>query len=351
MNKIHAVNKLGQKFWLDNLSREFLVSGGLQQMLDQGISGITSNPSIFLNAIAHQTIYQKELSALKKTKLSPIKRYEQLAIEDIKQYCQAFLPIYEKSQKTDGFVSLEVSPDLANKTWQTVASALELYKAVGYPNLMIKIPGNAAGIDAFEQLIILGINVNITLLFSLEQVQNVWAAYIRGLNQRAQHFLAIDDIHAVASFFLSRIDSAIDPLLPKKLQGKTAINLARAAYLKYRETFNSKEFIKLQKLGAKPQQLLWASTGTKNNAYSDVLYVEELIGHETINTIPDKTLAAFLDHGQVTENLIKDLDNAPNILQQIQHQGINLSELGENLQQDGLKIFSKSFDELIELFK
>lgn len=352
LSRIAQIKKFGQKIWLDNISREFLASGNLQQMIsNDGIAGVTSNPAIFYKAISTDNRYQTQLHELKKQNLTPLQRYEALAVVDIKQACQIMKDAFTSSNGEDGYVSLEVSPDLCHDAEGTVKSALELWNAVNEPNLMIKVPATTAGVEAFEQLVTLGMNVNITLLFNLNQVHQIWNAYIRGLNARVAQNLPINNIKTVASFFLSRIDSAIDGKLPTELQGKTAITLSRQAYLDYQQIFHGDEFAKLKALGAKPQYLLWASTGTKNKNYSDVLYIEELIGAETINTVPDATLDNFRNHGVAENRLTNDAQNAKHILAKIEAHGINLHELGEQLQKDGLQQFIDAFDKLLELVK
>ncbi|AUR52966.1 transaldolase [Aquella oligotrophica] len=351
-SKIATVSQYGQKIWVDNISREFLNSGALAKMVKEDqIAGVTSNPAIFFKAISSDLRYQEQLTQLKTQNLTPLERYEQMAISDIREACQIMSALYQSSDKEDGYVSLEVSPHLAHNKEGTVKSALELWNAVGKPNLMIKVPATKEGIAAFEELVTLGINVNITLLFSLSQVNAVWDAYITGLEKRSSKGLPVSGIKTVASFFLSRVDSAIDDKLPTNLQGKTAINLAKQAYLDYLAIFHGERFKKLKSQGAFSQYLLWASTGTKNKAYSDVLYVEELIGPETINTVPDATLDAFRDHGVAAERLTNDIEKADKVLKEVEATGINLEELGNKLQIDGLKLFDDAFDQLLELVK
>lgn len=351
-SRISKIQEFGQKVWLDNISREFLASGNLQKMIEEDkIAGVTSNPAIFYKAISTDKRYQEQLVELKKETLTPLQRYEKLAIVDIKQACQIMSDLYNKSNKEDGYVSLEVSPDLCHDAEGTVKSALELWNAVNEPNLMIKVPATKAGVIAFEQLVTLGLNVNITLLFNLQQVNAIWDAYISGLNSRLAQNLPIENIKTVASFFLSRIDNAVDAKLPTELQGKTAISLARQAYVDYTNIFHGERFKKLKDKGAKPQYLLWASTGTKNKNYSDVLYIEELIGKETINTVPDATLDCFRDHGVAASRLTNGIHDVSKILSQIESHGINLHELGEQLQTDGLQQFIDAFDKLLELVK
>ncbi len=351
-SRIAAVKQFGQKIWLDNISREFLGSGQLQKMIEEdGITGVTSNPAIFYKAISTDSRYQEQLVELKKQDLTPLQRYEAMAVVDIKQACKIMAPLYQSSNAEDGYISLEVSPDLCHDVEGTIKSALQLWNAVDEPNLMIKVPATEAGVKAFEELVILGLNVNITLLFNLAQVNAIWDAYIRGLETRVAQGLPVDKIKTVASFFLSRVDSAVDAKLPTELQGKTAINLSKQAYLDYKNIFHGERFAKLKSLGAKGQYLLWASTGTKNKNYSDVLYIEELIGEETINTVPDATLDCFRDHGVAASRLTVDIEKAADILSQIEQQGINLHDLGEKLQQDGLQQFVEAFDKLLELVK
>lgn len=350
MSRIAAIKDYGQKIWLDYLSRELLASGQLQQLIqDDGIAGITSNPVIFLKALSTDPRYQEQLIALKNSSLTPIQRYEQIALSDIKSACTIFTDLYQATQGEDGYVSLEVAPNLCHDAAATIASAVELWRQVNAPNLMLKVPATAAGVIAFERLIELGINVNITLLFSLPQVTAIWEAYLRALNTRLSQNLPINNLKAVASFFLSRVDAKVDPLLPAELQGQTALSLARQAYLNYQQIFHTPRFSHYKAHGAKPQYLLWASTGTKNPHYSDVLYLEQLITAETINTAPEATLAAFRDHGQIAQQ--QSPNNAASILAQVEQHGINLAELGQQLQQEGLELFEQAFTQLLELVK
>ncbi len=348
MGSLLDINKLGQKIWLDNLSRELFISGKLQDLINKGIDGITSNPSIFYKAISTDPLYQADLSRLKGSTLHAEECYEQIVIPDIQKACDFLKPVFENTNGESGYVSFEVSPYLANDAKATIENAKRLWQTIKRPNLMIKIPATAEGNKALEELIYEGININITLLFSLKQVLNTWEAYINGLNRRHLENRPINTVKAVASFFLSRIDSYVDDKLPASLQGKTAINLAKTAYLIYKETFNSEVFKHLRESGATPQRLLFASTGTKNPQYSDVLYVEELIGPETINTVPDATLALFLDHGQTAPTLNKDIEQAPLVIEKIKEL-VDLEMAGEQLQQDGLKLFEDSFNSLIQL--
>jgi transaldolase len=351
MSKLADIKQFGQKIWLDNLSRELLNSGKLDKLiLDDGIAGVTSNPTIFHKAISNDSSYQSHLAKLKSTNLSHEERYEALVIPDIQLACDLMRELYISSNHTDGYVSFEVSPLLANDIKGTISNAKRLWSKIDRPNAMIKIPATPAGIKAFQELTTLGINVNITLIFSLEQVLNVWEAYINGLNNRLNKDLSVKNIKAVASFFLSRIDTAVDTKLPIPLKGKAAINLCKEAYRAYKDIFNGEVFSHLKTAGATPQFLLFASTGTKNPEYSDVMYVEDLIAPDTINTVPDNTLNAFRDHGNAALSLTNNMDNAHNIIEEI-NRYVNLAEVGEQLQTDGLKLFDVSFNDLIELMK
>ena len=348
-NRLNNIRNFGQKIWLDNISRELLQSNSLIKLItEDGVSGITSNPTIFHKAITSDKSYQKDIQKVKKEFINSDDRFEELVISDIKTACDIFYPIYRESNRDDGYVSFEVSPFLAYNYEKTVEQAIKLWKRINKPNLMIKVPATKEGIKALTEITKEGINVNITLIFSLDQVVNVWNAYIKGLEMRLKDGNSIEHVKAVASFFLSRIDNLIDNKLPENLQGKTAINLAKVAYLIYQETFSSAIFNKLKSYGAHPQYLLWASTGTKNPNYSDVMYVEELIGMETINTIPNETLLAFKNHGNASNSLTKNIGTAPKILEQIKNI-INLEEVGNKLQQDGLLMFQDSYQKLLNI--
>lgn len=345
------LTNLGQRIWIDNLSRDHLDNNYLAQLISEyNVSGVTSNPTIFYNAIKQDTSYQTQLNNIKTSITNPKDRYENLVIPDIIRACQLFRPIYDKSAYEDGYVSLEVSPLLANDSQATIKEALKLWQQVNQANLMIKIPATPAGIEAIAYLIAQGININTTLIFSLKQLRQVSQAYINGLTNRLNNNLAINSIKGVASFFMSRIDSAIDPKLPENLQGKTAITLAKVAYKIYEETFNNAPFSTLKEKGAKKQDLLWASTATKNPKYNDCLYVNELIVANTVNTLPDGTLKLFKDHGTVANKFKLDTDAAVIQLEQINNI-VNLQALGEQLQADGLQLFNQSFEQLLELVK
>lgn len=350
MNRLQAIRPFGQRVWLDNLSAELIASGELARLIVMdGIAGVTSNPAIFYKAISGDERYQIRLSALQGKGLGAERRYEEIVIPDVQAACDLLAGSYRSSNGEDGYVSLEVSPHLADDFDGTLASARDLWQRVNKPNLMIKVPATRAGVDALRVLTSEGINVNVTLLFSLDQVEAVWDAYIDGLRTRQSAGGSLAGIKAVASFFLSRIDSLLDQKLPALLRGETAIALSKAAYARYQERFHGEEFASLRAAGASPQYLLWASTGTKNKVYSDVLYVESLIGPETINTIPDATLAAFRDHGVAAMTLTNHSEDALSVLREVTESGIDLTVIGEQLQQDGLKLFIDAFDQLLVL--
>jgi transaldolase len=356
MNIPQQVAALGQHLWLDNLSRSLLRDGVLQRLIaEDGITGVTSNPSIFQNALASSPYYADDLAALRVSEPDAERRYEALVIPDIQAACDLLLPTFEASNGDTGYVSLEVAPRWAHDSARTVAEAQRLSAAVNRRNLLVKVPGTPAGINAFEALTTLGINVNVTLLFSVAQTQAVFDAYVRGLRAR---LLRGEDIHhnkAVASLFLSRVDSLVDTQLAAlgtpdalALRGKVAVAMARRAHQHYQRTFHGADFAVLAQHGARPQYLLWASTGVKNPAYPDLLYVEPLIGQETINTLPDKTLAALRDHGQLNARIGDDLAAAEASLATLARLGIDLNEVGKTLQADGVSLFETAFQTLLQ---
>lgn len=356
MNPLLQVRAQGQQIWLDNLSRTLLNDGHLARLIeDDGIAGVTTNPSIFHKAIADGRYYEDDLAALKARPLDAEARYEALVIPDVQRACDLLLASFKQSHGDAGYVSLEVSPALAHDAVATVAAGRRLAAAVARPNLLIKVPATHAGLDAIERLIGLGINVNVTLMFSLAHVDAVADAYLRGLKRLHDAGGDVSKAMSVASLFLSRVDSLIDPLLAKhgdqvqSLQGNTALALARLAYERNRGTFSDARFTTLRALGARPQYMLWASTGTKNPAYSDLLYVEGLIGPETVNTLPDATLAALRDHGKVGATLNTGMEAAHHQFAALEALGIDIDETGEALQRDGLQQFSTAFAALLAL--
>ena len=320
-------------------------------MIERGeIRGVTSNPSIFHNAIAKSSDYDAALAPLARAGLTSEQIFWQLAGADISAACDLFLPLYRASEGTDGYVSLEVSPTLANDTAGTVAQAQELWAQLARPNLMIKIPATLAGIPAIRQVIAAGINVNVTLIFSLERYRAVMEAYLSGLEDRLLAGGDIENIHSVASFFVSRVDSKIDPQLPahSPLAGKSAIANARLAYDEFRQVFGGSRFGKLQLAKANLQRPLWASTSTKNPAYPDTIYIDNLIGAATVNTVPPATLEAFKDHGQAAETLLSGLESARQQVAALEQAGISMAEVTRQLEQEGVKAFVEAFTALLE---
>ncbi|EGV37404.1 transaldolase [Neisseria weaveri] len=351
MTILSDVKQLGQQIWLDNLSRSLIQNGELAEMLKQGICGITSNPAIFQKAFAGDELYAKEIEELKQQDLSPKQRYETLAIADVRAACDICLPEFQASGGKTGFVSLEVEPDLSHNVEGTVEEAKRLYQTIDRPNVMIKIPATDAGIQALTQLISDGISINLTLLFSRQQTLKAYQGYVTGIQNRINQGLSVDSIHVVASFFISRIDNTLDASLPTHLQGKVAIALAKTAYQDWKQFFASDHFKKLSAQGANPVQLLWASTGVKNPDYPDTLYVDSLIGPDTVNTVPDATLKAFIDHGTAKATLQENHEKAAGILNETVNLGIDLEAMAKRLQEDGLKQFEEAFAKLLEPLK
>ncbi|MBP6209739.1 MAG: transaldolase, partial [Anaerolineales bacterium] len=312
MTPIQKLTSLKQSLWYDNIQRKLLETGELKAMIDRGdIRGVTSNPTIFQNAIAKTNDYDAALIPLAWSGWDAEKIFWQLAVEDIQAACDLFRPLYDETKGGDGYVSLEVSPYLANETDATAKQAKELWERVNRPNLMVKIPATKAGIPAIRQTIAAGINVNVTLIFSLERYAEVMDAYLAGLEDRAAQNLPINMIASVASFFVSRVDSKIDPKLSKDsaLLGKAAIANAKLAYSAFEDVFTSSRFATLKaRFSARVQRPLWASTGTKNPAYSDTVYVDNLIGPDTVNTVPPATLDAFREHGNASITITRGLD-------------------------------------------
>jgi len=356
-NSLHAVKRLGQSLWLDNLSRALLHEKTLERLVEQdGIGGVTSNPSIFEKAISSGPYYRGDVARLKTSGLTADQRYEHLVIPDIQAACDLLRPVFDACDGDDGYVSLEVSPKLAYDEDATVAAARRLSATVQRANLLIKVPATPPGVRAFERLIAGGINVNVTLMFSLHHVMEVAQAYIRGARRWIQGGGDARRLKSVASLFLSRVDTLVDRRLEslgteeaRQLRGKTGVALAKLAYQRYRDLFHGSAYGDLKRAGVKPQYLLWASTGTKNPDYSDVLYVEPLIGPETINTLPDATLAAFRDHGKVDLTLEQDVEQAKNQFLTLERLDIDPRAVGEVLQAEGVKLFDDAYAKLLEL--
>ena len=333
---LQEVKQLGQQIWLDNLSRSLVRSGTLAKLQQSGVSGVTSNPAIFRQALAGDALYTAEIAQLKQQLLSAKERYETLAVADVQAACDVFAAQFA-AEGNSGLVSLECDPALSHDTEGTIAEARRLWGLIGRPNAMIKIPATDAGLAALPDLVADGININLTLLFSRAQTVRAYQAYQQGLAQRAGQAAP----QLVASFFISRIDTALDPQLPPQLQGKTALALAQAAYRDWQQFFS-------QPSSAVPTaRLLWASTGVKNPAYPDTLYVDNLIAPHTVNTLPDAVLQAFTDHGRAADALSRPAVPAPPILDEVAALGIDLEALAAKLQQDGLAQFEQAFAQML----
>ena len=356
-NPLKALVHAGQSAWLDFLDRSFLKGGGFQKLIDEDdLGGVTSNPTIFEKAMGHGDAYDAEFEAFlaQNPDAKAIDIYEHLAVQDIQTAAGLLRPVYDRLKAQDGYVSLEVSPYLANDTQGTIDEARRLWAWVDRPNLMVKVPGTEAGVPAIRALIEDGLNINVTLLFSIDAYKAVAEAYIAGLEARLAKGQDISKIASVASFFVSRIDSVIDKKIEglgtdeaKSLSGKVAIANAKVAYAWYQDLIASDRWKRLAEKGAMPQRLLWASTGTKNPAYSDVLYIDELIGPDTVNTMPQKTMDAFRDHGVVKAALTQDIEGARTILNKAEGLGLDLDGVTRDLVSDGVKLFSASFDTLL----
>jgi transaldolase/transaldolase/glucose-6-phosphate isomerase len=353
MNKLNQIKDFGQSIWLDFFDRELMDSGTLQKLIDEdGLSGITSNPSIFEKAIKGSSDYDEDIKKFSSEQKSNEEIFFSIAVKDIQKAADILKPVFDEANGSDGFVSMEVSPHLAHDTEGTIAQARELWKRIDRKNVMIKIPATKEGLPAIKNCIAEGININITLLFGLERYKEVTEAYISGLEKRLKNNLPLDNIQSVASFFLSRIDVLTDPILKEKklnsLVGEVAIASAKRAYEIYKKVFFSDRFRELEKKGGTKQKVLWASTSTKDPAFSDVKYVEALIGPNTINTLPMETIDAFLDHGKIADHLENNLLKAQNLLNQLSENGINLDDLTQQLEIEGVEKFNKSYDSLLK---
>lgn len=361
MSRLEQLAARGQSVWLDNITRGMLLSGELKTLIAQGVRGLTSNPTIFEKAIATGAEYDEPLRRLLAQKLTVEDIVERLVVEDIRGAADLFRPLYDRTSGEDGYVSIEVSPLHARNTDATLAEARRLWKWVDRPNVMIKIPATREGLPAIQRCLTDGININVTLIFSLDRYDEVIQAYRAALESRAQQGLGVG-VASVASFFISRIDSSVDKLIQEKIQtspsakekdallellGKVAIANAKAAYQLFRKRFADEKFAALRTLGARPQRPLWASTGTKNPHYSDVLYLDQLIGASTVNTVPPATLAAFLDHGQVADTLEADADEALKALERLKAAKIDLRRVTETLEAEGVRLFAESYEKLL----
>ena len=341
----------GQAVWLDEISRNLIDSGQLAAHIESGVRGVTSNPTIFEKAISTASDYDAEIAALIRAGLEPESVFEEIALADISRACDAFADVYASSGRTDGFVSYELPPRLANNETASVATAKRLFAKVDRPNLMIKVPGTAAGVDAFRTLIAAGVNVNVTLLFAVPRYREIANAYVDGLEALAAAGGDLGSVASVASFFVSRVDSAADAALAKlgreDLLGQIAIANARLAYGAFLDIFGGERFARLEQAGALRQRCLWASTSTKNPAYSDVLYVSELIGADTVNTLPAATLDAWLDHGEASSTLEPGIAEAERVIDSARAAGLELDSITDELTVAGVKAFADSYDGLL----
>jgi transaldolase len=352
-NRVKQIHSFGQSIWLDFIDRDIIKSGGLKKLIDEdGVRGVTSNPAIFEKAITSSSDYDAEIKTLAKTSRNNEELFFNLAITDIKNATDLFKGIYDESKGTDGFVSLEVSPFLALKTKETADQAEKLWKQVDKKNVMIKIPGTQPGLAAIRQSIGKGININVTLLFGLPRYEEVTEAYISGLEDHLAAGHHIGHISSVASFFLSRIDVLVDPMLDEKglgdLKGEVAIASAKKAYEIYKRVFSGPRWEKLAAQGAQPQRLLWASTSSKNPAFKDTKYVEALIGADTVDTVPLETIEAFRDHGIAENTLELGLDKATETLDRLKKAGIDIDQITQQLEDEGIEKFNKPFEKLLK---
>lgn len=351
MTKLHELHEHGQSVWVDYIRRDFLAGGELAALVEQGVRGVTSNPTIFEKAIAGSADYDADLRRLAAQGASINAIYEALVLEDIANAAAILRPLFEESGGADGYISLEVSPTLAHDTAGTVAEARRLHTALARPNVMIKVPATTAGIPALTELIAAGISVNVTLIFSLAQYEAVAEAYIAGLEHRAAAGEAIGRIASVASFFVSRVDTAVDRLLTARgleaMQGQAAIANAKLAYARFKQRFSGSRWEALAARGARVQRPLWASTGTKDPRLPDTRYVDGLIGPHTVNTVPPATLAAFLDHGAVAATLEQGVGEAAALLDGLAGHGIDLEAVTRQLQDEGVAAFAASFEALM----
>lgn len=351
MPTLQELADLGQSVWLDTLSRKMINSGELQSYIDKGVRGVTANPTILEKAIVGSSDYDEDINRFAHEGLQPLQIYENMVFSDIGRAADMFYPVYLQTEGVDGYVSLEVSPHKAYDTVGTVEEVQHLFSSLNRPNIFIKVPATAEGVPAIEQLVSDGINVNVTLIFSLSRYREVAEAYLRGLERRLDAGLPIDTINSVASFFVSRVDTMVDKRLEQvgelSLIGHIAIGNARLAYAIFREIISSERWQRLADNGALAQRPLWASTGTKNPDFPTTLYVDQLIGPDTVNTMPISTLKAFFDHGSVAQRIDKNLDRAEANIARLAELGISLDDITQQLEHDGVEIFAKSFDNIL----
>lgn len=360
-NPLLKLQEFGQSIWLDYTRRDMIASGELRRLIkEDGLRGMTSNPSIFEQAIVGSQIYEEDIRTMRFDGQSPKMIYESISQHDVQDAADEFRSVYDETNALDGYVSLEVNPHLAHDTKGTIVEARRLWRALNRPNVFIKVPATAAGLPAIQQLISEGINVNITLLFGLPRYRQVAAAYLAGLEARVAKGESVEHVASVASFFVSRIDTLVDPMLEhlitqggltadaaKQLHGQVAIASAVAAYQIYKNIFRNESFLKLADRGARVQRLLWASTSTKNPDYSDLKYVESLIGADTVNTVTVGTLDAYRSHGEPKARLEQNIEPASRTLQRLPNIGINIDKVTQQLEDEGVEKFNRAFDKLM----
>ncbi len=359
---IEQLAEFGQSIWLDNISRSIIESGRLEELIELGLRGMTSNPTIFEKAISDSSDYNEKIKELHKAGKSTFEIYDDLTVRDIQDAADILKPVYEKTNGQDGYVSLEINPKLAYRTGETIEEGKRLFEKVNRPNLMLKVPATDEGFEAIEALVGEGVNVNITLIFSLDQYVKTAHAFLRGMNKFLDNQGDVSTVSSVASVFVSRVDTAADKMLDdlmdketngaakselESLKGTAAVANSALIYRKHIEIFSEKAFALLKEKGARVQRVLWGSTGTKNPAYSDVKYVTELIARNTVNTLPDKTLEAFLDHGVVKEALTASAEESQKTVDRFKGFGIDIDSICAKLLEDGAAAFTKSFESLL----
>jgi transaldolase len=353
-SRLHQLSELGQSVWIDYLSRDLLRTGELARMMEEdAVVGVTSNPTIFQKAISHGNAYDGQLREVLETEDDAKEVFLKLAVKDVQDACDLLRAVWDRGQGQDGYVSIEVDPNLAFDTEATIAEAQRLHELVDQPNCFVKIPATEAGLPAIEEMIARGRNTNVTLIFSLQRYAEVVEAYLRGLERLVEGGGDPRPVASVASFFVSRVDTEADRRLddvgaPAELKGKLAVANAKLAYQRYKELFAGERWEKLAARGARTQRCLWASTSTKNPEYRDVMYVEELIGPETVNTMPEETIEAFQDHGVVALTLERDLDEAKRVFERIAEAGVDYDDVVAVLEREGVQKFADSFAELLE---
>jgi transaldolase len=364
-NPLQQLASLGQSIWLDYIRRDLISSSGLRQLIeDDGLRGMTSNPAIFEKAISGSNDYDDDIRSMSAAGKNSKEIYDAVSVQDVREAASVFRPVYASSSVLDGYVSLEVNPHLAHNTQGSIEEARRLWQELDQPNVCIKVPATLEGLPAIRQLISEGININVTLIFGLPRYRQVAEAYIAGMEDRCSQDKPLRHVASVASFFLSRIDTLIDPLLEniikqgggnaeiaRKLQGQVAIASAKAAYQIYKELFFGERFQKLMEKGARAQRLLWASTGTKNPQYSDVKYIDSIIAPNTVNTIPVETLDAYRDHGQPAIRIEEDIASAMEVFKFLPELGINIDQVTQQLEDEGVEKFNKPFDALLQILE